>query len=86
MKKTLILAAFMTVAATSSSFAVSCTKQGQACQAWARGQGNEAASYIAACKAEVPACISRCKGGTKVFVGVGRGPGGGQHYPIDECK
>jgi hypothetical protein len=85
-KKTLILAAFMIVAATSTSFAVSCTTQGQTCQAWARGQGNEAAGYIAACKAEVPACISRCKGGTKAFIGVSRGAGGGQHYPIDECK
>ena len=81
-----MLAAFMTVAAASSSFANSCTTQGQECKTWARGQGAEAGTYAAACGREVSACINRCKGGTKVFMGVYKGAGGGQQYPITECK
>ena len=82
----LMLAALITVAAASSSFANSCTTQGQECKAWARGQGAEAGTYAAACGREVSACINRCKGGTKVFMGVYKGAGGGQQYPITECK
>lgn len=71
---------------SSSAFAVSCTQQAGACKQWALGQGPETASYVQACKVEISACITRCKGGSKVFIGVGRGPGGGQQYPINECK
>jgi hypothetical protein len=84
--KKLILAAFMTVAAASSSFANSCTTQGQECKSWARGQGAEAAGYASACTREVSACISRCKGGNKVFIGVSKAAGGGQQYPVSDCK
>ena len=73
-------------ATTSTSFAVSCTQQGGTCKAWASGQGAEAAKYAAKCSSEVKACIVRCKAGNKVFVGVYSGAGGGQNYPIDECK
>jgi hypothetical protein len=84
--KKLILAAFLTVAATSSASANSCTSQGQACKAWAGGQGAQAASYSAACAREVSACIKRCKGGSKVFIGVSNAAGGGQQYPVSECN
>ena len=84
--KSLILAAVMTAALATSAFANSCTSQGQECKAWASGQGAQAASYASKCTREVSACINRCKSGTKVFVGVYSGPGGGQRYPIDECK
>ena len=84
--KQIVLAAFMSAITVSSAFANSCTSQGQECKAWARGQGADAASYSAACGREVSACISRCKGGNKVFVGVFKGAGGGQQYPVTECK
>ena len=84
--KKLILAALITVTAASSSFANSCTTQGQECKTWAGGQGAEAGRYAAACGREVSACINRCKGGTKVFIGVFKGAGGGQPYPVSECK
>jgi hypothetical protein len=84
--KKLILGVLVTVAAASSSFANSCTTQGQECKSWAQGQGAQAGSYATACAREVSACISRCKGGNKVFVGVYKGAGGGQQYPISECK
>lgn len=71
---------------SSAAFAVSCTQQGETCKGWASGQGAQAASYAAKCAREVPACISRCKKGSKVFIGVYGGSGGGQNYPIDECK
>ena len=79
-------AAFITIAGTVSALANSCTTQAQDCKTWASRQGAEAKSYAAACTREISACISRCKGGTKAFIGVSRGAGGGQHYPIDECK
>ncbi|WP_024577297.1 MULTISPECIES: hypothetical protein [unclassified Afipia] len=72
--------------ASSSAFAVSCTQQGESCKVWASGQGAQAATYAAKCTREVSACTSRCKKGTKVFIGVYGGSGGGQHYPIDECR
>jgi hypothetical protein len=81
----LILAALIAAGST-SAFANSCTTQGQECKAWAGGQGAQASSFAAKCASEVKACISRCKGGTKVFIGVYSGAGGGQRYPIDECK
>jgi hypothetical protein len=86
--KQLLIAVAMTFALTSAStaFANSCTTQGQECKTWARGQGAEAASYTAACTREMSACISRCKAGNEVFLGVFKGPGGGQQYPITECK
>lgn len=72
--------------ASSSAFAVSCTQQGASCKGWAGGQGAQTATYAAKCTREVSACISRCKKDTKVFIGVYGGSGGGQQYPIDECK
>jgi hypothetical protein len=51
-----------------------------------RGQGAEAASYAAACTREVSACIRRYKGGSKVSLGVYKGAGGGQQYPVSDCK
>jgi hypothetical protein len=80
--RTLILVAFISLTST-SAFAVSCSQQGGECKAWANGQGAQAASYKAACSAEVGRCIARCKGGNKVFIGVSSSP---QQYPITECK
>lgn len=71
---------------SSAAFAVSCTQQGETCKGWASGQGSQATSYAAKCAREVSACISRCKKGSKVFIGVYGGSGGGQQYPIDECR
>ena len=71
---------------SSAAFAVSCTQQGETCKGWASNQGAQAASFAAKCSREVSACINRCKKGTKVFMGVYSGAGGGQQYPIDECK
>lgn len=83
----LIAVALVTLgASTSNSFAVSCTQQGGTCKTWASGQGADAAKYAAKCSSEVKACIARCKAGNKVFIGVYSGAGGGQNYPIDECK
>ncbi|MBR0717969.1 hypothetical protein [Bradyrhizobium liaoningense] len=78
--------AFMTIGGTVSALANSCTTQAQECKTWASGQGAEAKTYAAACTREISACISRCKGGKKFFVGVFKGAGGGQQYPVDECK
>jgi hypothetical protein len=87
MKRLLIAATMMLVlTAASTAFANSCTSQSQECKTWARGQGAEAASYSAACGREVSACISRCKAGNKFFLGVSKGPGGGQQYPVTDCK
>jgi hypothetical protein len=72
------LAAFMTLAAASTAFANSCTTQGQEWKAWAQRQGAQASSYPAACSREVSTCISRCKGGHKVFTGIFKGAGGSQ--------
>ena len=69
-----------------ASFAVSCSQQSLSCKTWASGQGAQAASYAAKCTREISACINRCKKGQKYFLGVFTGPGGGQHYPIDECN
>jgi len=63
----------------SPAYAVSCTQQGATCAAWATGPN---ASYKAACKTEIGACIARCKQGQKVFIGVAVG----NSYPIDTCK
>jgi hypothetical protein len=71
---------------SSAALAVSCTQQGETCKGWASGQGSQAVSYAAKCTREVSACITRCKKGSKVFIGVYSGSGGGQQYPIDECK
>jgi hypothetical protein len=71
---------------SSAALAVSCTQQGETCKGWASGQGSQATSFAAKCAREVPACISRCKKGSKVFIGVYGGSGGGQQYPIDECR
>jgi hypothetical protein len=71
---------------SSSAFAVSCTQQAAKCRGWAAGQGPQAASYAAKCNAEISRCVARCKTGNKVFIGVYEGAGGGQSYPIDECK
>ncbi|MFO1109609.1 MAG: hypothetical protein U1E61_10535 [Bradyrhizobium sp.] len=79
----LALAAFLAVA---PAHAVSCTQQAASCRSWAAGQGPQAAAYAAKCNAEISRCVARCKGGNKVFIGVYDGPGGGQSYPIDECK
>jgi len=65
---------------------ISCTTQGQECKAWAQSQGAQASSYSSACAREVSACISRCKGGSNLFIGVFKGAGGGQQYPVSECK
>jgi hypothetical protein len=72
--------------AVSSAHAVSCTQQAGKCRTWAAGQGAQAASYAAKCNAEISRCVARCKAGNKVFIGVYEGAGGGQSYPIDECK
>ena len=72
--------------AVSSAHAVSCTQQAAKCRGWAAGQGPQAASYAAKCNAEISRCVARCKGGNKVFIGVYEGAGGGQSYPIDQCK
>jgi hypothetical protein len=72
--------------AVSSAQAVSCTQQAGSCRTWAAGQGAQAAKYSAKCNAEIPRCVARCKAGNKVFIGVFEGSGGGQSYPIDECK
>jgi len=66
-----------------SAFANSCTSQGASCKAWATGQFS---SYKAACQAEIAACKQRCKAGDKRFVGVYSGAGGGQTYPVSECR
>jgi hypothetical protein len=79
----LALAAF---AAVSSAQAVSCSQQAAKCRVWAAAQGPQAASYAAKCNAEISRCVARCKAGNKVFIGVYEGSGGGQSYPIDECK
>lgn len=79
--RTLILVAFTSLMST-SAFAVSCTQQGGECRSWAAGQGEKAAAFSAKCNAEVKACINRCKGGNKVFIGVSQGLA----YPITECK
>jgi hypothetical protein len=81
-----VLAGFITIAAASTAFANSCTTQGQECKAWAQGQGAQASSYAGACAREVSACINRCTGGNKVFIGVFKGAGGGQQYAVSECK
>jgi hypothetical protein len=87
MKKLLLASLSASVLLSSSAaLAVSCTQQGEKCKGWATGQGAQAASYAAKCAREVSACISRCKKGSKVFIGVYTGSGGGQQYPIDECR
>lgn len=83
---TIAVAALITIAGTVSALANSCTAQAQQCKTWASGQGAEAKTYAAACTREISACISRCKGGQKFFVGVSKSAGGGQQYPVDECK
>ena len=79
----LALAVFLAI---SSAHAVSCTQQAGVCRNWAAGQGAQSASYAAKCNAEISRCVARCKTGNKIFIGVASGPGGGQPYPIDECK
>ncbi|MBR0828865.1 hypothetical protein JQ596_25355 [Bradyrhizobium manausense] len=79
-------AAFITIAGTVSALANSCTTQAQECKIWASSQGAQASTYAAACTREISACINRCKGGKKFFLGVSKGAGGGQQYPVDECK
>lgn len=71
------------IVTATSAHAVSCTQQGNECKAWAKGQGAQAASYSAACTAEVGRCKARCAQGQKVFIGVSSAP---QQYPITECK
>jgi hypothetical protein len=85
MKGFLIGSAFAVavLAANTSAFAVSCTQQGGECRSWASGQGAQASMFTARCNAEVKTCISRCKAGNKVFIGVSSSP---QQYPITECK
>lgn len=80
--------ALSAVVAVSVAQARSCSEQGQGCQSWVRTNVPAAsqATYIGKCRAEVGRCIARCKGGNKFFVGVYEGAGGGQQYPIDECK
>jgi hypothetical protein len=74
--------------AVSLAQARSCSEQGQGCKTWVRENVPAAhqAKYSGRCSAEVKACITRCNGGNKIFIGVYDGPGGGQHYPIDACK
>jgi hypothetical protein len=84
--RTLVLTAVLAVATASSSFANSCSTQGEECKAWAGGQGVQAAKYSAACAREVSACFIRCKRGKRFFVGVFKGTGGGQQYPVTECN
>jgi len=87
MRKLLLASLFASVFFPPSvALAVSCTQQSEKCKVWAGGQGSQAASYAEKCTREISACISRCKKGSKVFIGVYSGPGGGQQYPIDECK
>lgn len=88
MKKLIAPVAWLAFAffAVSSAHAVSCTQQAGKCRTWAAGQGAQAASYAAKCNAEIPRCVARCKAGNKVFIGVYEGAGGGQSYPIEECK
>jgi hypothetical protein len=83
--RTLILTAVL-AAAASSSFANSCTTQGEECKIWAGSQGVHAAKYSAACAREISACVIRCKRGNRFFVGVFKGPGGGQQYPVADCN
>lgn len=66
-------------------FGARCLVYGAGCRTWAAGQGAQAASYAAKCNAEIPMCRSLQAGRQGLHRGV-EGAGGGQSYPIDECK